>query len=223
MFGVVYNINTPDLYVHNAHHRIGWIATWIMTAQVIASLLFAYARRGKQTTAPAAERATFLPVSVENMAQHNSNPFSGYNWSSPRRQGSSDSSTLNGRDDSPTVVGRRDTLDEFEKPTPEDEPEEDDELQLPQKPRQQFRWLRISRFSVVDKYLSAKVPTLLSAKCLRIVKLVYNVVDRLILLLGFIAMVTGFITYCGIFVSAGPHPLYRSSVGEEQGAVWILE
>src|ERR1700744_1641964 len=91
LFGIVYNINTPDLYVHNAHHRIGWIATWMGTALVITNLLFTYSRRSKQARAPAAsERAAFLPVSVENMAQHNAHPHAEYPWSGHGRQGGAD-------------------------------------------------------------------------------------------------------------------------------------
>ncbi|KIY02896.1 uncharacterized protein Z520_01361 [Fonsecaea multimorphosa CBS 102226] len=197
LFGIVYNLNTPDLYVHNAHHSIGWIATWFMTAQVIASLLFAYSRRGKQHPAPVGERAAFLPVSVENMAQHNRRPpYSPYRWSGDSGQGTDTSSTLHSRDGSPTVVGRRDTFDDFEKPEPVPDSEDDEDLQLPQQPSKQSRWLRIS---FIDKYLSARIPHLVSSQVLRVVEIVYNVVDRLILLLGFIALVTGFITYCGLF------------------------
>ncbi|ETI25031.1 hypothetical protein G647_04401 [Cladophialophora carrionii CBS 160.54] len=199
LFGIVYNINTPDLYVHNAHHRIGWIATWMVTALVITNLLFCYSRRGKQSTGAADERAAFLPVSIENMAQHDAQPYAEYRWSGHGRQDSSDSSTLHSRDDYPTVVGRRDTLDDFEKPEPEPEPEDDEELPTPQRPRRHLRWLRIDRVAFVDRYLSARLPNLVSTKAFRAIKLAYNVLDRLILLLGFITMVTGFVTYCGLF------------------------
>jgi hypothetical protein len=205
LFGVIYNANTPDLYVNNAHHSIGWIATWMVIALVVTNFLFSYSRRNKRSV-PAGERTAFLPVSVENMAQHNSHPYSEYRWTGHGRQGSSDSSTLNGRDDSPTVVGRRDTFDEFDKLEPEPEPEDDEELTLPQQPRSRFQWLRIRRVVSVDRYLSTKIPSMLSTKGLRIIKFVYNVLDRLILLLGYIAVVTGFVTYCGLFVSPPQRP-----------------
>lgn len=37
--GVVYNNNTPDLYPGNAHHKIGWTATWVICAQVLVSVV----------------------------------------------------------------------------------------------------------------------------------------------------------------------------------------
>jgi hypothetical protein len=206
LFGTVYNINTPDLYENNAHHKIGWIATWIMTAQVIMSLLFTYSGRGKGTSNASAEQAAFLPVSVENMSQHNVRPYTDYRWSGDSGQGTERSSTLNSRDISPTDPNRRDTFDEFEKPEPQpadtdDGDDDEDEVAAgshhsSQSPRS--RWLRISR---VDSFLSARVPNLLSAKILRVVKVVYDMIDKTILVLGFIALVSGGVTYAGIFVS----------------------
>ena len=198
LFGTVYNINTPDLYVNNAHHKIGWIATWVMTAQVIMSLLFTYSRRGKQPVVSAGERAAFLPISVENMAHHNMPPYTDCRWSGDSGQGTERSSTLNSRDGSPTGPYQRDTFDDFEKPEPE--PEDDDDGDVPDTARPQSSrtaWLRIN---VIDKYLSARVPNLLSAKIMRIIKIVYEIVDRTILILGFIALTTGGVTYAGIFV-----------------------
>ena len=60
------------------------------------------------------------------------------------------------------------------------------------------------------------MPHLVPVKVLRIIKFVYNVLDRLILLLGFIAIVTGFITYCGLFVSVSSATERRSFDYESQ-------
>ncbi|EXJ94629.1 hypothetical protein A1O1_03025 [Capronia coronata CBS 617.96] len=195
LFGTVYNINTPDLYENNAHHKIGWIATWVVAAQVIMSLLFTYSGRGKANQVSAAERAAFLPVSIENMAHHDTTPYTDHRWSGDSGQGTEQSSTLHSRDGSLSTP-HRDGFDDFEKPEPEPEPEsEDDEPAIPQS-HPSPRW---RRFNVLDKYLSARVPNLLSAKLLRIFEIAYEVIDRTILVLGFIALVTGGVTYAGIF------------------------
>ncbi|KEF53733.1 uncharacterized protein A1O9_10134 [Exophiala aquamarina CBS 119918] len=203
LVGTVYNMNTPDLYENNAHHKIGWIATWIVTAQVAMGLLFTYSGRRKQTRSAPTERATFLPMSVENISQHNVRPYTDYRWSGDSGQGTERSSTLNSRDNSPIDPNRRDTFDGFEKPEPlpadntDDEEEDDVAAGLPlssQSPRS--RWFRISH---LDKFLSARVPNLLSEKILRVAQLVYNIIDRTILILGFIALVSGGVTYAGIF------------------------
>ncbi|KIX00969.1 uncharacterized protein Z518_10035 [Rhinocladiella mackenziei CBS 650.93] len=195
LFGTVYNINTPDLYENNAHHKVGWIATWIMTAQVIMGLLFTYSRRGKRTAAAPGERAAFLPpMSVENMAQHNIRPYTDGRWSGDSGQGTERSSTLHSQDGSPADTLRRDTFDDFEKPEPEDD--DDDEPVATPKPRARAAWWRIN---VIDKYLSARIPNLLSAEILRVIEVVYKIIDKTILILGFIALTTGGVTYAGIF------------------------
>ncbi|KIW15069.1 hypothetical protein PV08_07856 [Exophiala spinifera] len=196
--GTIYNINTPDLYENNAHHKIGWIATWIVTAQVMMSLLFHYSGRGKQTEISSRERQAFLPISAANMAQHNASPYTDHRWSGDSGQGSEASTALNSRDASPTKLLRRGTDDSFEKPEPEpqDEDEDGDEVPLPSPRRSRPAWLRIN---VIDKYLSSRVPNLLSAKILRLIEIVYQVIDRTILILGFIALTTGGVTYAGIF------------------------
>ena len=61
----LYNAQTPDLYPNNAHHSVGWVATWVSVAQFTVSVLSWLAKRSlasKQRT-PAPERDAFLPVS----------------------------------------------------------------------------------------------------------------------------------------------------------------
>ena len=194
----MYNSNTPDLYKNNAHHKIGWIATWIVTAQVIMSLLFHYSGRGKRSEAVSSESRAFMPVSEENMTQHNTRLYSDHRWSADSGEGTEVSSTLNSRDASPMNPDRRDPYDDFEKPGPQPEGEgEDGESLSATMPRNS----RLG-FNVLDRYLASWAPTILSAKVLRIIEIVYEVIDRTILVLGFIALMTGGVTYVGMFVSA---------------------
>lgn len=203
-FGTVYNVNTPDLYENNAHHKLGWIATWIMLAQLVMSLLFTYSGRGNKSRQTSSEHTAFLQMPVGNMPQHNSRPYTDYRWSGDSGQGTERSSVSNSRDISPTDPHRRDTFDDFEKPEPipadDDDDQEDDLAAGPHASSQPppSRWFRISR---VDTFLSARIPNLLTAKVLRLTQIVYDLIDRIILVLGFIALVTGGVTYAGIFVS----------------------
>lgn len=194
IFGTVYNVNTPALYENNAHHKIGWIATWVMAAQVAMTMLFVYSGKFKKTSAPAAasERAAFLPVSVESMAQHNMRPYSDYRWSGDSGQGTERSSTQTSRDVSPTDAARREEYSSYTKP--EAEPENDDEGhdEIPQR-------RGILRNKFFHKYLAARVPALLSSRPFNILTGVHNAIDRSIILLGFIALTTGGVTYAGIF------------------------
>lgn len=195
VFGTIYNVKTPDLYENNAHHTVGWIATWIMTAQVVMSLIFVYSRR--QTATPIDEQdeqAAFFPVSVEAMAQHNTSPYSDYRWSGDSGQGTERSSLHNSRDVSPTNPSRRDNLGPYSKPETEFD-EDDDDLETVEE-RRGF-W----RINFAHAYLSRRLHGMFSKRLLNTCEVLYSVIDRTILILGFIAFTTGGVTYAGIFVS----------------------
>jgi Domain of unknown function (DUF2427) len=201
-FGIFYNVNTPDLYENNAHHKIGWIATWVVTAQVAMSMLFAFSgRRKKEDTAAPAERAAFLPISVEAMAQHqqlhNPQGYKDIRWSRDSGQGTERaSSSLQSRDMSPTDATR--TREDYgrelhQKPEPEDDDNEDQE----ERPHRRSFLHNI----FAHKFLERRVPVLFSQRTLKVLEAVYNGIDCIILVLGFIALVSGGVTYAGIFVS----------------------
>ena len=191
VFGTIYNVNTPDLYPNNAHHKIGWIATWVVTAQVVMGLLFLYSGRSKSTSGTAHERAAFLPVSIEAMSQHqqmhNAGGYSAYRWSGDSGQGTERNSSEHSRDVSPTDPSR------YTKPeAPEDDDDEDDNVS---------RRGGLLRNTFIDKYLSRRIPGLFSQRLTKSLEAVYEIIDRTILILGFIAVTTGGVTYAGIFVS----------------------
>ena len=208
-FGIFYNVNTPDLYANNAHHKIGWIVTWVVTAQVAMSLLSVFSGRSKeeQNNAAPAETAAFLPVSIEAMAHHqqlhNVQGYKDNRWSGDSGQGTERaSSSSHSRDLSPNdIPSRHQEYQQYQKPEPEDE-EDADEQEVPQ------RW-RPPRSTFIHKFLKRRVPGLFSQRALIVLEAVYDTVDRAILVLGFIAFFTGGVTYTGIFVRCGhPHKNY---------------
>ncbi|RDW94055.1 Ytp1 family protein [Aspergillus mulundensis] len=187
--GIVYNTQTPDLYENNVHHKIGWVATWVIAAQIVMALIFAYAGRGEKAE-NAYERAQFLPVSTDDMAESPTTFPAGirheYRWSRDSGQGTErNTASLHSRASS-SCPSPSDEYDGFEKP------EED----IPESPSESRGFMRTG---VLDRFLAKRVPTLVSARALRILNFVYNVIDRLILLLGTIALVTGCVTYGGVF------------------------
>ncbi|KAE8150429.1 hypothetical protein BDV25DRAFT_172169 [Aspergillus avenaceus] len=190
LVGIIYNNQTPDLYENNAHHKIGWIATWVVSAQVIMSLIFAYAGRGESETS-SYEHAAFLPVSTDEMAETPTHPTGihhEYRWSRDSGQGTEQNSSLNSRPSSPSCTSPSEEYDTFDKP----------EGLFPEQPIQSRGWLR-STF--VDRFLASRVPRMVSSRALRILNAIYLVIDRTILQFGFIAIATGAVTYGGIMRS----------------------
>ncbi|RAH74778.1 Ytp1 family protein [Aspergillus aculeatinus CBS 121060] len=188
LVGIIYNSQTPDLYENNAHHKIGWIATWVISAQVIMSLIFAYAGRG-ETEDSSYERAAFLPVSTDEMADSHdtfpTGPRHSYRWSRDSGQGTERNSSSIHCPESPSCASASDEYDGFEKP----------EDPVPDNPPQSHRPMRIP---IIDRFLASRVPGMVSNRVLRVLSVIYKIIDRIILPFGFVALVTGFVTYGGI-------------------------
>lgn len=194
LVGIIYNSQTPDLYENNVHHKIGWIVTWVVSAQVIMGLIFAYSGRGKSAQGISYERASFLPVSSQTMAQHQNTYPTGavheYRWSGDSGQGTErNSSSLNSRPSSPSSSCPSPEMYEIYG-KPEDDLEEDE----PTAPR---GWIKST---VLDRFLANRVPNFVSDRLLKILGVTYIVIDRIILPFGFVALVTGGVVYGGIFV-----------------------
>ncbi|KAJ5088747.1 hypothetical protein N7456_012363 [Penicillium angulare] len=184
LFGIIYNSQTPDLYENNVHHKIGWVITWVVSGQVILSLIFAYAGRGdSNSTSNSYEETVFLPVATDEH-QHTfpTGPLHRYRWSRDSGQGTESNSSIHSPG-SP-CESAADYDDGFEKP---EEP-----LRTQTTTRS---WLHSS---FVDRFLSNRVPGMVSNRVLRGLNLVYNIIDRIILPFGFVAIATGGVTYGGI-------------------------
>jgi hypothetical protein len=77
---------------------------------------------------------------------------------------------------------------------------------------------RLLSDNTLDKFLK-KLPSLISSRILRVLVLIYETVNRLILILGFIALATGIVTYGGIFVSH-PFRFETKSTADHLPARW---
>ncbi|OQE43413.1 hypothetical protein PENCOP_c003G07405 [Penicillium coprophilum] len=184
LLGIVYNSQTPDLYENNAHYKIGWIATFVVSAQFIMSLLFAYAGRGKSDT-PSYEHASFFPVATDDHDTEHAclnGAMRGHRWSRDSGQGTDSNSSIHSPGSS-----------SCESPTEYDGFEKPDEVLA--KITSERSW--IQRTSV-GRFLLQTIPGLIPSWVLRVLNLVYNIVDRVILPFGFVAIATGAVAYGGI-------------------------
>jgi len=177
-----YNAATPDLYPNNLHHKVAWILTWIMGAQAVMGVISVYSRRKDA-------RGAFIPVSMENIEQHQRihdlSQAQMYRFSNDSGQGT-EPNTESLRSQSISSTSSDDQLPDVRQ---EHEEEDQDEK------------LGLMHGSKVDKFLSKKIPGLISSRILRVFQFFYNLIDRLILILGFVALTSGIVTYGGFFVS----------------------
>ncbi|KAK0610446.1 hypothetical protein B0T17DRAFT_511946 [Bombardia bombarda] len=192
LLGAIYNASTPDLYPNNAHHKIGWIATWLIGAQGVVGLLASVAgilkRRAPDRASRDGERQSFIPVSTEAIAEHESRFPKAFRFSNDSGQGTEPnteslrSHSLSGADSPPIPL--RDVRSEYKEA-------DDDEVSLvdiPLVPR-----------SGVARIVVQKAAQVISSRFWKVLMFGYNFVDRTSLILGFIALCTGLITFCRFF------------------------
>lgn len=197
LVGIVYNANTPDLYPNNAHHKLGWIVTWVVGAQVLVGLVGRVAGMMSKTLHPVhnkEEEQSFIPVSTEAMAEHhriNQNYFS-----SPYRE-SNDSGQGTERNTESLRSASMSTMVGHESPTELDDRHrhyEEDEPDLV------YRSAEVHSPSASQSFI-ARIAGKISGKAWKVIMFGYEFVDRTILILGYITLCTGLITYARFFVS----------------------
>ncbi|EFW99978.1 integral membrane protein [Grosmannia clavigera kw1407] len=206
LFSTTYNANTPDLYPNNAHHKVGWIVTWVVSAQVVIGLLARVAGTFKATGRSdsnsemdeihSGERCAFIPVSTEAMARHHSQHVSDYRMSNDSGQGT-EPKTESLRSNSLSTLDSALDRQSFEGPSEDrrlhhfdDDDNDDLEARLPSStPNRSGRVYA----------LAGKVADKISSRAWRFLMLGYSAVDRIILVLGFITYALGIIAYGRFF------------------------
>ncbi|KAL9013522.1 MAG: hypothetical protein Q9173_001781 [Seirophora scorigena] len=185
LFGTIYNSKTPDLYESNLHHKLGWALTWIVITQAIIGFL-RFCSFGKfSAEANGEERASWMATSTHNTAAYQQMHPGSLAW---MHRYSHDSGHGTESDS-----GRSDSLGERHE-------EKDEEIQhfgdhLPENPAGAAG---SSRGSVADR-IRFRVPQMVPGWAMKTTSFFYDAVDFLILIFGFVAILTGFITYGGVF------------------------
>ncbi|KAI5460251.1 hypothetical protein BGZ63DRAFT_386828 [Mariannaea sp. PMI_226] len=188
LVGTIYNASTPDLYPNNAHHKIGWIITWVVSAQVLITVVGWVPRviQRSESQTPS-DRQAFLPVSIHGARYHeqDGHQLSPYRHSDDSGHGterntaslrSNSLSTLDDVDDVPMQSHHK-----------EYEDEEDDLEMMPVSP--------VTQKSALARH-AAKLVTSSIWKYLDISA---RVINRIILPFGFIAFSTGILTFGRFF------------------------
>ena len=207
--GVTYNASTPDLYPNNAHHKLGWVVTWAVSAQVLVGLagrVVGVMRGGAAGAGAGAlnkeERQGFIPVSTEAMAEncHRQSNDSGSGSGAGGRPDSLRSDSLS------TMVGQ-------ESPSAEHAPHrtvrfedvhvgaDDDDLD-----DLDFGKERMATGPAFPRANSviAKVAGKISSRAWKVLMFGYVLIERTILILGYVTLCTGIITWARFFVSFSP-------------------
>lgn len=181
LLGTIYHAQTPDLYPNNAHHHVGWIATWVVSAHVLVNLVGwiagAVARRGA-SSASSQEQQAFMRLPTSE------SPYRLSDESGQSTEVGSGSSSLRSNSVS-TIAGDADSTHEAHRKEYEmDDDLEDLPLEAPTR----------------KGFLATHAAKAVSSRVWRFVEYGYKVVDRIILPFGFVAFTTGIVTYARFFV-----------------------
>ncbi|KAK6069610.1 integral membrane protein [Seiridium cupressi] len=214
LLGMSYNAQTPDLYPNNAHHKIGWIATWVVSAQVLISLVGHVAgivQRDDTQKHTSEERQAFIPISAENMAEHQRmndaihlqkyrNSYDSGQGTEPNTESlrSNSLSHSSGHQSPTSLEDRRMDYDE------------DDDLEL--KP------VELNPSKPQSRGLVAKIAGKISTRTWKVLLLGYNVIDRTTLILGYIALLTGIVTWARFFEG---HAIFTGLAHWIKGSVFV--
>lgn len=200
LLGTVYNASTPDLYPNNAHHKLGWIVTFVVGSQVVIGVLArvagAFSRKAGLADDRFHERQSFIPVSTEAMAEHESQYPKEYRFSNDSGQGterrteSLRSQSLSSGPSSPTFPVPEMAIPKENVDAHDDE--DDYETHIPK-----------ALGSGAAGSVIQKVASMISSKVWRGFMFVYNVVDRTSLILGFVTLCTGIVTFARFFEGHG--------------------
>lgn len=179
--GTIYNAKTPDLYENNAHHTLGWVVTVIMGVQTLMTLIRAYAPKGSVGNEHTSY--TFIPVQYKPILEVQRTDE--YRWSGDSGHASEESASHRGSPPSSPISesGLRHELGEQE--PVHDVVLEDEKHGL-------------LGNGAVDRLLSSHSRAVVIRNVMYALGILHELTDRTILILGFVAIVSGICTYGGL-------------------------
>jgi hypothetical protein len=183
--GFIYNQSTPDLYVTNSHHPIGWIITTLTITWTLLSLATACAAKIKRRDLEIAPKTLDRNVPEDgNVQQYLDSPSSSRfssdsgNFSAGSRANSSDS-----------IFGKPGSLPS------RDEQEPGDWEHNSSTEKSGF----LGGHNKHDSMITRAIGLVTSQRMSSFVRFSQVFLEKILLLLGFLGMTTGFVVYGGIF------------------------
>jgi hypothetical protein len=199
VLGLVYDHKTPELYANNSHSKAGWTITWIASAWVFMAIIQMYTGRTRASTK--VDEAS-EPMTTANMARYqrvqDELPDS-ERWSNDSGQGTErNSASLFGHSRSPSVESEE---QQFAGSTRVSSQDEDDSFDADAEKR------GFLRNTSVDRFFSRNVARYAVGRTLKAIRFFYVLIERTILIAGWVAICNGIVVYAGIGVSSACVPV----------------
>lgn len=193
LVGVIYGHSTPDLYPNNTHSKMGWIFTWFASGWVILSVVNMYANYASRqgSIGEASHLMTAAMMARYQRLQNEELPQS-QRWTDDSGQGTERNSTsIAGDTPSPSTESERTLHDPHQDyQIGHEEDEDGDDVALEKR-----SFLKNTK---VDRFLSRTVPRFVVGRTFKALRIVYVVLERTLILQGFLAFCTGIVVLGGI-------------------------
>lgn len=175
--GFVYNHATPDLYINNSHHPLGWAVTSLTVVWTVTSVYTAYSDR-KSSGAAGQSMFGRARAQYERLRE--------YSDRTPSRL-SRDSGMGSSRQSSSESI--------YQKPEAPQPPARDEEQAEDEDEPERRGFLGNTK---VDHFISRHARRFSTPGLSRTVRFIQIVLEKMLLLLGFAAIATGFVVFGGI-------------------------
>lgn len=200
--GTVYNASTPDLYPNNAHHKIGWIITWVVSAQVLITAVGRVAgvvksRASRRSSDSQSQSQAFLPVPTHGTRyrEHDEYQLSPYRHSDDSGQGT-EPNTESLRSNSVSTLPDSDDDDIPMQSRHKEYDDEDEDLEA-------MPFSSASASTAQKSTLTRHAAKIVASRVWRYLDCSARAINRIILPFGFIALSTGVVTYGRFFEGHG--------------------
>lgn len=182
LLGKIYTTKTPDLYEHNIHSPLGWALTVVISLQCIIVAIQTVVPVGVTDKISSEEHEAFIPVSAQAMKQHQA--IQDYGWEQARFSRDS------GQGTEPEYSPALSVASSIAEPR---KLEEDEMSTNDSDRRHGYSSYRASRALLIVSWMVSSRPR-------RIINFFCNMINVLILPMGFVAMISGMVIYGGVFV-----------------------
>lgn len=186
----VYNHSTPDLYKNNSHHPIGWVATAFTIVWTAMSFFVAYGMSKSKRT-EAARQSITAHATTQHNTSHGYSDYAQSRWSRDSGHGTE-------RDSASLYGSRQNSLDSrYQKREQPETPARDEEHEEEDGTTSDDRGLLGN--NRVDRFISRNAGRFTTPGLSKAIRFSQIVLEKFLLLLGFLAVTTGFVTFGGVF------------------------
>lgn len=184
--GLLYDNTTPDLYPNNSYRKLGWAIIWILVVQSVLGVLGTVVRPVlSENWGNKEERSGFIPVSIEDSEEQAYRPSGDSGQGTEEYYSSRSPSTS-------SLYGDRGSANT----------QSFDPVHMnPARGGEKSFIKRLIDISCLGSFLFGRMPCIFNSRVVRISDFGYSLIERFLVVLGYVQLCLGIVAGSGMFVS----------------------